>query len=118
MRPNKFKGKERVIHILEALDKIFAFKRGYDLDKFSRDEKVYYACLYQFAVIGEAIVNVGDKVLDKYDYPWYKVRSLRNFIMHEYHAIDAQVVWETIVEVLPDFRKIMEDILKEEFGTD
>ncbi|MEN8157768.1 MAG: HepT-like ribonuclease domain-containing protein [Bacteroidota bacterium] len=115
MRHDKIIGKERVIHILKALDAIRAFTEGYGLDDFAIDERGYYACLYQFAVIGEAIVNVGDEVLAKYDYPWYKVRSFRNFIMHEYHAIDQQVVWDTIVEILPGFQNIMRKILRDEF---
>lgn len=104
------------MHILEALDRIYSFTSGYEKERFLSDERVYYACLFQFAVIGEAIINVGDELLGKYDYPWHKVRSFRNFIMHQYHAIDEQVVWDTIKEVLPGFRSIMEDILEKEFS--
>jgi uncharacterized protein with HEPN domain len=40
------------------------------LSKFSEDEKTYYACLFQFAVIGKAVVQIDRYTLETYDYPW------------------------------------------------
>ncbi len=85
------------------------------MDQFQDDLKVYYACLYQFAVIGEAISNIDHEILRRYDYPWYRVKSFRNFIMHEYHAVDARVVWDTIKLILPEFKVKIQEILKNEF---
>lgn len=116
MKPDKPTSRERIEHILEAVQYIQSFTEGYSKDKFEQDVKVYYACLYQYAVIGEAIVNIDNEILQKYTYPWYKVRSFRNFIMHEYHAIDARVVWDTTTLVLPGFKEIIEQILKKEFN--
>ena len=115
MKKNKISGKERVLDILTSVDRIKSFTNGYNLEDFLNDERGYFACLYQFAVIGEAIMNIGEEILSKYDYPWYKVRAFRNFILHEYHAIDQQVVWETIVEIMPGFHLIMNEILQNEF---
>ena len=44
------------------------------------------------------------------------IQSFRNFIMHEYHAIDARVVWDTTRLVLPGFKNIIEEILVKEFN--
>ena len=82
-----------------------------DID-FKKDTKTYYACLYQFAVIGEAVDHMDPKLLERFEYPWYRVRSFRNFIMHHYHAIDEKVVWDTIEKELPEFRKLMEHVLE------
>ena len=35
--------------------------------------------------------------------------------MHEYHAVDAQVVWDTIHLVLPEFKELVQKILEKEF---
>jgi uncharacterized protein with HEPN domain len=35
--------------------------------------------------------------------------------MHEYHAVDAGVVWDTIQLVLPEFRAKIQEILADEF---
>lgn len=112
MKPEKQTSMERIHRILKAVLDIQSFTSAISYEDFKNDIKTYYACLYQFAVIGEAIVHVDPDVLDSYDYPWYKVRSFRNFIMHEYHAIDGKVVWDTIEHELPEFRKLMEHILE------
>ena len=51
----------------------------------------------------------------KYDYPWYKVKSLRNFILHEYHAIEMRIIWNTTTEILPELEQMMLKILETEF---
>ncbi len=51
------------------------------------------------------IANIDNEILKKYDYPWHRVKSFRNFIMHEYNAVDARVVWDTIQLILPEFKE-------------
>jgi uncharacterized protein with HEPN domain len=116
MKHDKLSDKERIIHILDAVNCVAVFTEGYSFRDFKNDSKVYYACLYQFAVIGEAVAHIGNEMLKKYDYPWHKVKSFRNFIMHEYHAIDEKVVWDTIKLVLPGLQQVMEQILDKEFN--
>lgn len=112
MKPDKKSSQQRIHHILKAIHDIQAFTRHMAYEDFKKDVKTYYACLYQFAVIGEAVVHMDSGTLENFEYPWYKVRSFRNFIMHEYHAIDEKVVWDTIKQELPDFRKLMEHVLE------
>ena len=83
---------------------------------FLGDRKTIDATLFQFAVIGEAIIHVSEEILNKYDFPWYKVRALRNFILHEYHAIEDTVIWETINKDLPRLKRIITLILNNEFN--
>ena len=91
---------------------IQAFTQGLTFEEFKNDPKAYYACLYQFAIIGEAVNHMGPGILENFDYPWHKVKSFRNFIMNEYHAIDEKVVWDTIQKEIPEFRKLLEQILE------
>lgn len=115
MKPDKPVNRERIEHILKCIQNIQSFTEGYDVKKFEDDVKVYYASLYQFAVIGEAISKIDDEILTNYDYPWHKVKSFRNFIMHEYDAVDASVVWDTIALILPEFREVIKQIHEKEF---
>lgn len=115
MKKGRLSSRERLKHILESIENIQNFTQGLELNDFRTDLKVLHACLYEYAVIGEAVMNIDDRILLKYDYPWYSVRSFRNFIMHEYHAVDERVVWDTIKLVLPEFKQMVERILKEEF---
>lgn len=115
MKFDKPSGKERVEHIVDAIKLIQEYTKNHSSESFMQDEKSYFACLYQFTIIGEAVANSDSEILSKYDYPWYKVKSFRNFILHEYHAIDKRVIWDTTRKVLPELLDLMETILQNEF---
>ena len=115
MKPSKPDSKERIEHIIDAIEKIERFNKKHTLLSFLKDDKSFFATLYQYTIIGEAVANIDLKILDKYNYPWYKVKSFRNFILHEYHAIDERVIWDTTKHILPDLKSMMKQILKNEF---
>lgn len=115
MKPDKPTSKERAEHILGTIQEIELFSEGLDLESFSHDRKTLNACLYQYAIIAEATVNIDPEILAKYDYPWRKVKDFRNFILHDYEAVDARMVWHTTKKVLPGLKKTMTTILKQEF---
>lgn len=99
----------------EAIGLIEAFAKNHNRESFLKDDLVISATLFQFAIIGEAIHYVDNEILDRYEYPWYKVRSFRNFILHEYHAISFRIVWEAVENDLPGLKKQVAEILDQEF---
>jgi len=44
---------------------------------------------------------------ERLEYPWHKVKSFRNFILHEYHAIKMDVIWDTTVMVIPELKQVI-----------
>ena len=115
MRNQKITNRDRLGHIIDALSAIEEFVGSSSKSSFLNDKKTIDATLFQFAVIGEAICHIDEEILEKYDFPWYKVRALRNFILHEYHAIEDVVIWETVKKDVPLLKKMIERILKNEF---
>lgn len=115
MKPNKPSSKERIDHILKAIQSIQMYSQGHTLESFLQDDKTIDACLYQYTIIGEAIANIDSEILKKYDHPWYKVKSFRNFILHEYHAIELRIIWDTTSEILPGLKDMILKILAQEF---
>lgn len=85
--------KERIEHVLNAIQLIREFILDIDEDQFLKDLKVQSAVQYQFLIIGEAIRHIDQKILDKYDYPWHIPRSFRNFIIHLYHGIKTERIY-------------------------
>lgn len=79
------------------------------------DMKTISACLYQFSIIGEATFHIETEVLKKYTYPWHKVKAFRNFILHEYFGIEMNLIWYTSKSVLPDLKKLMQEILENDY---
>ena len=105
----------RLLHIQEAVIKIEKYVQHETIDSFCEKDLLHDAVLLQFIIIGEAIISVQEDLLTKYPYPWYKVRSFRNMIAHEYFNIKLNAVWKIIKENLPELKIRIETILKKEF---
>ena len=106
---------ERLIHIQKAINDIGTFTFKVSKNDFSNDNFLSSAVLFQFSVIGEAVIHIETLILDKYEYPWYKVRSFRNLISHEYFNIKLSAVWDIIINDLPELKQIIDKILDNEF---
>lgn len=106
----------RLQHIAKAIDDINKYVANDTADSFSDNDVTHDAVLFQFSVIGEAINFVEPEILEKYNYPWYKVRSFRNLISHEYFNIKMNAVWQIIQTSLPELQLVIQSILKNEFN--
>ena len=116
MKNSRITSRDRLRHILDSISSIESFLAGYSRSSFLEDQRTIDAILFQFAVIREAIIRVDEEILDNYDFPWYKVRAFRNFILHEYHAIEDRVIWDTAKKDLPLLKQIINQIMKNEFN--
>jgi|WetSurMetagenome_2_1015567.scaffolds.fasta_scaffold351208_2 uncharacterized protein with HEPN domain len=116
MKLDKPTSRERVQHVIEAIESIQSYSSGFTRDTFYADKKTLDACLYQFTIIGEATFQLEKELLKKYTYPWQKVKAFRNNILHEYFGIELRLIWDTIVNLLPELKALMQQILDNEFG--
>ena len=106
---------KRLQHIVEAIAEIHKYVLNETETSFCQSKLIHNAVLFQFSVIGEAIIHVEDEKLEKYDYPWHKVRSFRNMIAHEYFNIKIIAVWKIIENDLPILKDVISQILANEF---
>jgi uncharacterized protein with HEPN domain len=115
MKLEKPTQKERFEHILKAIRLIYSFAENHTEKSFLNDAMALSATMYQCTIISEALSNIEKRTLEKYDYPWHKVKAFRNFILHEYHAIEDRVIWDTTKQILPGLMDLIEKIIKNEF---
>lgn len=105
----------RLLHIKNAISEIEKFVAKKERIEFLSNDILSSAILFQFSVIGEAIIHVEGSILDKYEYPWYKIRAFRNLISHEYFNIKMEAVWEIIINDLPELKSIIDIIINKEY---
>jgi uncharacterized protein with HEPN domain len=115
MRNNHEESFARLNHILKALNAIEGYTSEIQKGGLSSNEMLIDAVLLQFIIIGEAIMHVEKDKLEKFDYPWFKVRAFRNFIAHEYFDINPDAVWKIIRQDVPELKTMVEKIILEEF---
>jgi uncharacterized protein with HEPN domain len=106
---------QRLMHIEKAIASIEQYVKGENSGTFCNTPLLHDAVLLQFVIIGEAILHVEDELLNKYNYPWYKVRSFRNMIAHEYFNIKLPAVWKIIEVDLTALNAMIQLMLKNEF---
>lgn len=115
MKDRRKENQERLLHMQKAVDEIETFTNNVDREEFLNNPILSSAVLFQFSVIGEAVIHIEASLLEKYEYPWYRVRAFRNLISHEYFNIKLEAVWEIVVNDLPELRETISAILVNEF---
>ena len=103
--------------ILEAISKIHRFTRDHsDPDSFNKDDKAFDAVMMNFIVIGEMVSRIGPslkKANPQID--WNRIKGFRNLAAHDYFGIDAEEVWQIIVNDLTKLKNEIDNILSGSF---
>ncbi len=104
----------RLDDMLDAAQTAISLVDGLDKDEFVGDRILVDAAIKNLSVLGEAATRVPDEVAQQWpELPWRMMRDMRNFIVHEYFGVSADVVWGTICEDLPDvvvgLRRVIDD---------
>ena len=104
--------KERVAHIMLAIEEIQSFTRGMDFETFNRDDKTVRAVEMNFIIIGESATQIPNAIEEKYPHiPWHLMRAMRNRIVHVYFSVDNKILWETIQNDLPPLIPLLNELL-------
>jgi uncharacterized protein with HEPN domain len=99
--------------ILVAMTRIAEYLEGYDFDQFKKDYKTVDAVIRNFEIIGEASRKIPDHIKkNNPDLPWDEMYLLRNKVSHEYFGIDYEIIWDVCINHLPENRKQIQSILK------
>ncbi|OGY54755.1 MAG: hypothetical protein A2951_01995 [Candidatus Buchananbacteria bacterium RIFCSPLOWO2_01_FULL_56_15] len=97
--------------IKTAIDKIDRYSKGLSFDLFSRDNLVVDAIVRNLGVIGEAAKNIPNDFKEEHqDIPWNKIAGMRNIIVHEYFSVDAEILWKTIKQDIPELKKLIDRV--------
>jgi uncharacterized protein with HEPN domain len=94
-----------LVHMLEALERIFRYTDVLDELAFLQNELVQDAVVRNLEVLGEASNNVlkhyPDFAAQHPELPLAFAYQMRNAVAHGYFKVDYQIVWRTIQSDLP-----------------
>ena len=89
---------------------IFQYVDGRDTEAFVADKKSYHAVIYNIMIIGEAANMLTFEFRESHaELQWRQITNMRNFLIHGYHNVEEDLVWEAISV---DLNKIREKIVK------
>ena len=100
---------KRLQDILQAIDTIFQYMDGRDMQEFLADKKSYHAVIYNIMIIGEAANMLTFEFRESHsELQWRQITNMRNFLIHGYHNVEEDLVWEAIsVDLHPIREKIV-----------
>jgi uncharacterized protein with HEPN domain len=92
----------RVNDILDAIAAVEKYVTGMTCDDFVSDRKTVDAVIRNLIIIGEAAGNIPDDICKlETEIPWSDMRTMRNFVVHEYFGVSDKILWDTIQLNLP-----------------
>ena len=101
-------------HILEAIGKIQRFVAGKNEADFMADDMAQDAVIRNLEIIGEAVTKLSPHLKAAHSgVPWGEIAGMRNRLIHGYVSVNMQIVWDTVVAVLPGFSEQVQAIVRE-----
>ena len=91
------KDKERLVHIVEAIDNVFRYTEGKSFEDMEKDDMMCYAVVYNILSVGEAAYHLSKMFRTKHpDTDWDTIIKMRNVLAHDYYKLKIQTVWEVV----------------------
>ena len=86
-----------IIKIVKYIDSILKYTNNVNYAEFKNNSMMVEACIFNLSQIGE-LVNKLDKeyATGHPEIPWFKMRGLRNRIVHDYEGVNLNLIWEII----------------------
>ena len=110
---------EYLSDIQEAVRRATVYTDGMTYELFQMDTKTQDAEIRNLEVIGEAVKNLSIEFRNQYpNVPWKSMAGVRDRLIHHYFGVDFEIVWNIVIEELPDVAMKIETILNNESVSD
>lgn len=101
-------------HILESVNLIEKRMKNVTYEGFVDDIDLQDMVIRRLEVIGEAVRNLPKEFRQKYSsVAWQNPADMRSALIHGYFQVDLDVVWDTISNDLPIFKKQIKKLFEE-----
>lgn len=104
--------KNRLEHIIEAIDNVFEFTEGMTFDDYVADKKGKFAVVKNLEIIGEASNKLTKEFRNKYvEIDWQTIIGLRHVLVHGYYQIEDFIAWGVIQKDLQPLKEQIQALL-------
>jgi len=103
----------RLDDMIESIERCLAYTEGMDEAAFAADPRTVDAVARNLEIIGEAANKVPRDVADANPMiPWDGLAEIRHVLIHEYHSVDAGILYRTVQNELPRLLPMLKAILE------
>lgn len=102
-------------HILQAIENIDEYLKGFDYESFCEDKKTIDAVVRGLEIIGEASNNISDGFKKEHPkIPFRDIKDTLNRLIHEYFGVNKKIVWNTCQIDLKELKALISPLIKKE----
>jgi uncharacterized protein with HEPN domain len=103
---------ELIRHIFDETDFVLRHSLNKEKEILFSDEVMCRAIVRSLEIIGVASRKLDDEFKSFYPHvEWKKMAGTRDKLIHDYFGIDYDIVWDIIVNKLPDLHHFIEEII-------
>lgn len=104
--------KERLSHILEAINIILERTESLTYDSLITDKILFGGIVYYTMIIGEASYKLSRAFVAAHpEVPWQDITDMRHHLVHGYYQVDAPIIWDVIQHDLQPLKEQVEHFL-------
>lgn len=108
--------REYLQHILDETRYLMTISAGLEQSVFLADETLKRAVTRSIEIIGEAVKQVPDNIRQKYpQVEWRAMAGMRDRLIHVYFSVDYDIVWDVVVNHIPQLHTAVQAILNQEY---
>lgn len=98
-----------VAKIVSDLDFIITHMTNVSLAEFTRNEILQDSMMFRLIQISENAKKLTETYkMQRGEIPWTDIYGLRNKIVHEYGRVDLGIVYDTLVNDIPELRNLLQ----------
>ena len=106
--------KDYLKHILDETEYLLQSSHNLSKEDFLNNETLKRAYTRSLEIIGEATKNLPDAF--KAEHPeisWRRMAGMRDKLIHNYFGVDYDVVWNAIIDEIPNLKVKIKSILNQ-----